>query len=278
MKQNREYQEILEYMGMTRLPKGFEEAYSLYVPDDSKELIPQEWYEKLLAPYDLPEDKRRYLDEALEAMQQIRARVGYTAEQNYGLPTDLSSREKMLAAVLYERQVELAYEGKAFDDLRRWMLFDGGTETFDGEPASWHLTGFGGNTCNYLGITPLNGQRRHEIVVYTRTNATQDNDSDPVLAKRPTALTLTEGLTYDDDAEEYGSNEAMDLADFYTAYLKRKNVNADGNDETKSILFRPQYYFIGFKQSAMQTNPTLLQTVGWHDYSHGTAGTFDPLQ
>ena len=219
-----------------------------------------------------------HLDEALEAMQQIRARVGYTAEQNYGLPTDLTSREKMLAAVLYERQVELAYEGKAFDDLRRWMLFDGGTETFDGEPASWHLTGFGGNTCNYLGITPLNGQRRHEIVVYTRTNATQANDSDPVLAKRPTALTLTEGLTYDDDAEEYGSNEAMDLADFYTAYLKRKDVNADGNDETKSILFRPQYYFIGFKQSAMQTNPTLLQTVGWHDYSHGTAGTFDPLQ
>ena len=24
-------------------------------------------------------------------------------------------------------------------------------------------------------------------------------------------------------------------------------------------------------------DPTLLQTVGWHDYSHGTAGTFDPL-
>ena len=42
----------------------------------------------------------------------------------------------MLAAVLYERQIELAYEGKAFDDLRRWMLFDGGTETFEGEPSS----------------------------------------------------------------------------------------------------------------------------------------------
>ena len=219
-----------------------------------------------------------HLDEALQALQQIRARVGYTAEQNYGLPADItSSREKMLAAVLYERQVELAYEGKSFDDMRRWMLFDGGTQTFEGEPTTWHLTGFGGNTCTFLGMKPLNGQRRHEIVIYTRTNADQKNEADPVIDKRPKALALTENLTYDEDAEEYGSNEAMELADFYTAYLKRKDVNADTNDETSGILFRPQYYFIGFKQSAMQTNPTLLQTVGWHDYSHGTAGTFDPL-
>ena len=218
-----------------------------------------------------------HLDEALQALQQIRARVGYTAEQNFGLPTDLNSRDKMLAAVLYERQVELAYEGKAFDDVRRWMLFDGGTEKFNGQPESWSLTGFGGNTCQYLGVSPLNGQRRHEIVVYTRALADQKNESDPVMDKRPKALTLTEKLTYDDNSEDYGSNEAMDMADFYTAYLKRKDVNADTNDETSGILFRPQYYFIGFRQSAMQTNPTLLQTVGWHDYSHGTAGTFDPL-
>ena len=69
MKQNREYQEILDYMGMRKLPKGFEEAFSLYEPDDSKELIPKDWYEKLLAPYDLPKDKRQYLDEALAAIE-----------------------------------------------------------------------------------------------------------------------------------------------------------------------------------------------------------------
>ena len=250
-------------------PKGFQQSAA-----------PLIWmrYAEVLLDFAEAAAGANHLDEALQALQQIRARVGYTAEQNYGLPTDLNTREKMLAAVLYERQVELAFEGKAFDDTRRWMLFDGGTETFDGEPTSWKLTGFGGNTCTYLGVTPLNGQRRHEIVIYTRSLGDQKNDADPVLEKRPKALSLTEGLTYDDDAEEYGSNEAMDLADFYAAYLKRKDVNVDTNDDTKGIKFLPQYYFIGFKQSAMQTNPTLLQTVGWHDYSHGQAGTFDPLQ
>ena len=250
-------------------PKGFQQSAA-----------PLIWmrYAEVLLDFAEAAAGANHLDEALQALQQIRARVGYTAEQNYGLPTDLNTREKMLAAVLYERQVELAFEGKAFDDTRRWMLFDGGTETFDGEPTSWKLTGFGGNTCTYLGVTPLNGQRRHEIVIYTRSLGDQKNDADPVLEKRPKALSLTEGLTYDDDAEEYGSNEAMDLADFYAAYLKRKDVNVDTNDDTKGIKFLPQYYFIGFKQSAMQTNPTLLQTVGWHDYSHGKPGEFDPLQ
>ena len=250
-------------------PKGFQQSAA-----------PLIWmrYAEVLLQFAEAAAGANHLDEALQALQQVRARVGYTAEQNFGLPADIaSSREKMLAAVLYERQIELAYEGKAFDDTRRWMLFDGGTETFEGEPSGWRLTGFGGNTCQYLGLTPLNGQRRHEIVIYTRALADQKNDNDPVLEKRPKALALTEKLTYDDDSEEYGSNEAMELADFYTAYLKRKDVNADTNSDTQAILFRPQYYFIGFKQSAMQTNPTLLQTVGWHDYSHGTAGTFDPL-
>ncbi len=250
-------------------PKGFQQSAA-----------PLVWmrYAEVLLQFAEAAAGANHLDEALQALQQIRGRVGYTADNNYGLPADVSSsREKMLAAVIYERQVELAYEGKAFDDLRRWMLFDGGTETFEGEPASWKLSGFGGNTCTYLGFTPLNGQRRHAVVLYTRTNADQNNEADPLREKRPKALTLTESLTYDNDAEEYGSSEAMDLADFYNAYLKRKNVNADTNDETKGILFRPQYYFIGFRQSAMQTNPSLLQTVGWHDYSHGQNGTFDPL-
>lgn len=69
----------------------------------------------------------------------------------------------MFAQILYERQIEFAYEGKRFDDLRRWMLFDGGTGHVEGAPASWTLTGFDGNTCEFLGFKALNGQRRENI-------------------------------------------------------------------------------------------------------------------
>ena len=77
---------------------------------------------------------------------------------------------KCMAAIMYERQIELAYEGKRFDDMRRWMLFDGGIELPEGAPATWKLTGWGGNTCTYLGFKPLNGQRRENLEFRTTVN------------------------------------------------------------------------------------------------------------
>jgi hypothetical protein len=241
--------------------------------------------------------------EAVEALQKIRARVGYTADNNYGLPADISGdRGKLFGAILYERQIELAYEGKAFDDVRRWMLFDGGA----GQSAlksEWAVTGFRTNTCNYTGIAQLNGQSRHNIVVYTELraeekareeikdgegNVTGYNYYDPLNDLRPAdingktdwALTLNEDFTCDAtgtlvNPDAAGKVQAM--RNFYTSNLKRKNVTADGNTTTSYIQYRPEYYFIGLKQSAQQTNATLLQTIGWHDFSHGSDGTFDPL-
>ena len=235
--------------------------------------------------------------EAIQALQQVRARVGYTADNNYGLSTDLNgNRGKLFGAILYERQIELAYEGKAFDDARRWMLFDGGTQRIDNQPATWTLSGFGGNTCTFTGIAQLNNQRRHYIVVYTDQRADEkereeikDADGngtgtykyyDPLNDLRPAALTLNEDLTCDATGELVNPDaegKAQGLRDFYVNNLKRKDVTADGNTSTSYILFRPEYYFIGLRQSAQQTNSTLLQTVGWHDFSHGSDGTFDPL-
>lgn len=101
---------------------------------------------------------------AVEQLKKIRARVGYTSANNFGLQTNLSGDQAAcFAAILYERQIELAYEGKRFDDLRRWMLFDGGAERAEGAPDTWVPSGWNGNTCTYLGFKQLNGQRRDNL-------------------------------------------------------------------------------------------------------------------
>ncbi|MTS93406.1 RagB/SusD family nutrient uptake outer membrane protein, partial [Pseudoflavonifractor sp. BIOML-A4] len=98
---------------------------------------------------------------AVEQLKKIRTRVGYTSANNFGLQTNLSGDQAAcFAAILYERQIELAYEGKRFDDLRRWMLFDGGAERAEGAPDTWVPSGWNGNTCTYLGFEQLNGQGR----------------------------------------------------------------------------------------------------------------------
>jgi hypothetical protein len=212
-----------------------------------------------------------HLGEALQALQQIRARVGYTADNNYGLDASISGdRAKMIAAILYERQIELAYEGKRFADMHRWMLFDGGQGQASIK-SSWAVTGFGGNTCQWLGIEPLNGQKRHTIVLYCKTASA----TDPAAEARPAALTLDEPMTFLQG--EYADAKVQALAEWYDTYLERKDVNADGNDDALTIQYRPTYYFLGLRQNAMQTNPTLHQTVGWHDLGRNADGLFDPL-
>lgn len=212
-----------------------------------------------------------HLAEAVEALQLIRGRVGYTAANNYGLPANIGGdRAKLLSAILYERQIELAYEGKRYEDMHRWMLFDGGVGQANIK-ASWALTGFGGNTCTYLGVKPLNGTKRHSIVIYCK----DADESDPAVDDRPAALTLDEPMTCTDGV--YGDAKVEALANWYGDYLARKDVNADGNDDALTIQYRPTYYFLGLRQNAMQTNPTLHQTVGWHDLGRNADGLFDPL-
>ena len=96
--------------------------------------------------------------------------------------------------------------------------------------------------------------------------------TDPTAGNRPAALTLDEAIVS-------GSSDAKvnALINFYDTYLQRKDVNTDGNDDALTINYRPTYYFLGLRQNAMQTNPTLHQTVGWHDLGRNADGLFDPL-
>lgn len=214
--------------------------------------------------------------EALEALRKIRRRVGYTG--NCGLDDALASNRKALfAAILLERQIELAYEGKRFDDMRRWMLWDGGVGQSTLK-STWALTGFEGNTCTYLGVKPLNGQRRNGLEVRVATLAStglglgaENNSADPIAVKgikRPRAININDTTTLT------GKVQMDSLKTFYQ-YLTRKRRIVD--TETKVVSYRPEYYFIGLKASAQTNNSTLLQTIGWTDSQRGAMGTFDPL-
>jgi hypothetical protein len=69
--------------------------------------------------------------EVYQILKDIRARAGITANNDgmYGLKSGMSDAE-LVEAVVYEKQIELAYEGKRFWDLRRRMMFD--DPEFDG--------------------------------------------------------------------------------------------------------------------------------------------------
>lgn len=222
--------------------------------------------------------------EAVAALQQIRQRVGYTSENNYGLKATIAGdRAQLFEAILYERQVELAYEGKRFDDMRRWMLWDGGAGQ-EGVKASWKVTGFGGNTCTYLGVKPLNGQRRTGLeiqLIESLGTADEAHGKDPLLAKgieRPAAINLMSDNVIDATTDPNLTNGAIDrMANFYRNNFTRKTTRVDG-DLQYSIDFKPAYYFIGFKENMQRMNVKLLQTVGWPDLNKGNAdGEYDPI-
>ena len=218
-------------------------------------------------------------DEAVTYLQRIRARAGYTAENNYGLQGNLSGDQAAcMSAILYERQIELAYEGKRFDDMRRWMLFDGGTQQPAGAPSSWQLTGWGGNTCTWLGFKQWNGQRRENIEFRTANQfgvGTTQWDGDPLVkagVERPAGVNFSKA----DAADQLATLKA-----WYNTNLVTQYKMGDGRDSQHNpyyISFRPKYYLLGFSSGVQDHNKRLPQTIGWEDYNNGGApGTFDPL-
>ena len=226
-----------------------------------------------------------HMDEAVEILKQIRARAGYTADNNYGLQADLASdKATCMSAILYERQIEFAYEGKRFDDMRRWLLFDGGVNfsSIPGAPSTWQLSGEIINTCQWLGVEPLNGQARYNIEFRTANKygvggKTQEAASDPLVKNnvvRPAGVDLR--LADQLDAQ------LTTLKTWYTNNLKFQRKRGDGYYSTgvnvgqdKYVDFKAKYYFFGLSSGAQSGNKALPQTIGW-EATHNEA-TFDPL-
>lgn len=96
--------------------------------------------------------------EAYEELKAIRQRAGIAAGADglYGLQENMTQAE-MFTAILLERQIELAFEGKRYWDMRRWKLFE----------------------------TVLNGKRRNGTTYTFKSSATIANHA-AFLAQRET--------------------------------------------------------------------------------------------
>jgi starch-binding outer membrane protein, SusD/RagB family len=202
------------------------------------------------------------LSEGLALIKSIRERAGVeNGDGSYGL-SGVTTRDQHFAAVLNERKIEFAYEGKRFWDLRRWMLFndDYGTVT-------------------RLGTEPLDGMRRQGIWIYvknvggTKYVGTKDplikNGSDataPVVERQP--ATFPAGITSYDQYLDY-------LYDNHFEVIVKDDLDPTNPADWKFKWYK-EYYFFGLHQNILNSSPYLQQTKDWPDVT-GQMGTFDPL-
>ncbi|MEP6804551.1 MAG: RagB/SusD family nutrient uptake outer membrane protein [Flavobacterium sp.] len=189
----------------------------------------------------------------LAYLGRIRNRVGIPSANNYGIGT-LTDKYTAIEAVLYERRVELAYEGKRYWDVQRWMLYDNET-----------LPGVTGGTVSKLGLAPINGtQRTGNFLQYKNTAASEKTD--PISAAARTAVVA------DPDAANFTAQLAT-LATFYNNNFIRTSLVTpmdNFNGAAVKIKFNPNYYISGLNNTALTQNTWLLQTIGWNDATGGT--------
>jgi len=196
----------------------------------------------------------------IEYLGKIRARVGIPqGANNWGIGT-LASKYAAIEACLYERRVELAYEGKRFWDIQRWLLYDGASS---GNPSA--------NTVTKLGLTPINGTNRTGYYCQSKTFANSDplNASDKHIAIDP-----------DTWGTAAFNTEIAKLKTLYQSKFVMTPLDAamdkDGSTPV-NILFRPNYYLSGLSSTVLSFNPWIKQTIGWLDYN-GAPGDFNSAQ
>ncbi|MBD1433208.1 RagB/SusD family nutrient uptake outer membrane protein [Sphingobacterium sp. DN00404] len=199
------------------------------------------------------------LNEGLEGLKAIRERAGVeNNDGSYGLAAVAGNRDKLFKAILDERKVELAYEGKRFYDLRRWMLFDNET---------------GMNT--RLGIPVLNGTRRTGYRITVRNEDVPFYSAvDPLLGEAAplvnrNATSYPEGIATYDEYVDY-------LYDNYFLVEERDDLDRTNVSPAWTFRWYPEYYYFGIHQGVLEGSPYLEQTKGWNSFDG--AGTFDPLQ
>lgn len=195
---------------------------------------------------------RGEIGNAVNYLGKIRQRVGIPSANNYGIGMPIS-KYAALEACLYERRVELAYEGKRFWDVQRWMLYDNIQES--------------GNSVQKLGLSPINGTKRTGYYWQSRTFGEDPlNSTDRDILIDPDAVNFNE--------------EIAKLKTVYQSHFVMTPLDQEWdrvNNVGVTILFRSNYYLSGLSATVLSNNPWLEQTKGWLDYSGGH-GTYDYQQ
>lgn len=204
------------------------------------------------------------LQNCKETLAKLRKRVGIPeGSQFYGLNEYVKDRHSALESCLYERRVELAYEGKRYWDIWRWLLYDGG----QGEGLKLSTV----NTCQALGVQQLNGNRRTSKLLTLKPGTYSYGSDDPLKAIRAEMSANPNAADYLDQMKK--------LANFYEEYFTFEEDlyytgDMDANKNPISILFRSNYYIHGLSKAVLDNNSWLGQTKGWTD-QNGAAGTIE---
>ena len=217
------------------------------------------------------------VDECKNILGKLRARVGMEqGTHNYGLDTYITDRASAISGCLRERLIELCYEGKRCWDTWRWLLYDGGQGIAgNGEALTLSQT----NTCEFLGVTPLNETCRTSIYLAAKQNPA-DVSRDDALPSPDPLIEARKEIFADIDAADF-QEQLVKLADFWEEHFELQDPPTPGDkgdsNQPINIGWKANYYISGINRDALTKDPWLGQTIGWQntDGQMGTIGFQD---
>ncbi|MDO5977386.1 RagB/SusD family nutrient uptake outer membrane protein [Flavivirga spongiicola] len=176
--------------------------------------------------------------EAYAALQDIRERAGVEAGGDglYGLQVGMDV-DQMRDAILLERRIELVFEGKRAQDLKRRRLY----------------------------ATVMNGNvRRGYVIKKTAAFDALEPANDNILDDRK----ILEGLVLSGTVD---LNDPVDYNTYFTTTFRSIERLGSEIADGDTVNYLDHYYFRDIPQNDLDRNPALEQTEGWPN------GTFNPL-
>lgn len=166
---------------------------------------------------------------ALQMLMDIRERAGITnGNGRFGLAAGLEGdRTAMKDAIMLERRLELAFEGKRAVDLRRRRMYG-----------------------------QLNGSTRRGFVINRTATFDALDPSDAILDDRV-------ALENEIAAGNIDLNDPVQYATYFETVLRSVERNGNTDDDGDVINWIDQYYFYDIPQNDLDRNPAMEQTSGW---------------